>query len=132
MSSHRPKRAPIPLYPVNLYQPQEELPSDDHAKGELPSDEYSDFPPIQEHKSNLESDSLHSPTDRFHPHSSVDPEQCSSPTLSEPSPSQPTQYSRPRQRNKGLGQKNILNTVEIPTDLIQRYPKVSDGQGFCL
>jgi hypothetical protein len=120
MSSHRH----IPLYPC---PPLAVSPHQD----ELPSDEYSDFPPIREHQSTP--DPLHSPlsmtTNFFHPRSSAvirkgpvrHPEQCSSPTqleLPDSPPSQSPRYSR--RRNKGLGCKDILNTTEI----LMRYPKV--------
>jgi hypothetical protein len=138
MSSHRP----IPLYPCPLFSPHQaqgelELPSDEYSDFppirehkstfsphqaqedvELPNDEYSDFPPIREHKSIT-------PTNRFRPRSLVvrkGSKRCSSPTQSEPSPSKLPRHSR--RQNKGLGCKDILNTIEVP--MLQRYPKVSN------
>lgn len=114
MSSHQLN--PIPLYPFPpLSSPGR------HTQEDFPSDEYSDFPPIREHKSN--SDSFQTPKNRFRPHSSVvrvrkGSKQCSSPTQSEPPHPQSPQYFR--QRNKGLGRKDIFNTIEVP----MKYPKV--------
>jgi|GraSoi_2013_20cm_1033751.scaffolds.fasta_scaffold33218_1 hypothetical protein len=84
------------------------------AQEEIPSDEYSDF---REHKS--KSDSLHSPTSRFHPRPLVVRKaQWSSPTQSGPAAPKSSRYSV--RQKKGLGRANILNTTEEPL----LFPKV--------
>jgi hypothetical protein len=115
-----------PLHsPTNRYRPRSSVSMVVLEKGpeqcSSPSDKYSDFPPIREHKSTFDS----SPTNLFRPCSSKSvvrkgPEQCSSPIQSEFKllPSHLPRYSR--RRNKGLGHKDILNTIEVR----MKYPKV--------
>jgi hypothetical protein len=105
---------------VSLYPCAPLSPHRGQGDSELPSEEYSDFPSIREHKST--SDSFHTPTNRFRLRSSnsvlrkFGPEQRSSPTQSEPPPS-PPRYSR---RIKGLGGNDVFNTLEEP----MKYPEV--------
>ena len=104
----------IPLYPCAPLSPH-------RAQGDLSSDEYSDFPPIREHKST--SNSFHTPKNRFRLRSSSSvvrkfgPEQRCSPTKSKP-PLSPPRYS---QQIKGLGGNDVFNTmIEEP----MKYPEV--------
>jgi hypothetical protein len=75
------------------------------------SDEYSDFPPIRERKSTPDPPAAFV-ISRFHHRSSAvqHSEQCSSSGVQSPPPP-----------NKGLGQKNILNTIRVKTKVRQFF-----------